>query len=151
MLAGFNEKEISDFFHNIIGQNKKFNQQKINESILFVRASQALEKILPKTLLDHINIFRYKAGVLYLNVDHGIYAQQLQLQQDEIVKKLQKMTGIHINKLHVQVGKTFTKPIKNSDIMSQSEKLSRQSMIGQESHENADLINSMIMELKKKT
>ncbi|MDH4261536.1 MAG: DUF721 domain-containing protein [Spirochaetia bacterium] len=148
MNRGFNENEISDFLVHIIGQNTKFNQQKILESVYLLQIDKQLKKIIPTTLCDHVHPYKYSSGKLYLSTDHGIYAQQLQLYSDKILEDLRKIVSPDIKKINIQVSHIYYQKHKTDDIMSQDEKLTIKS---KQSHQNSDLIDQLITAIKKLT
>lgn len=148
MKRAFSENEISGFLHDIIGQNPKFNQQKIIESIYLLEIDKNLKDIIPEVLLDHIHAYKYSSGKLYIATDHGIYAQQLQLYRDKIASQLRDKVSQDIQKIEIHVGRIYSKNQKTGDIMSRNEILSNNLKMV---HENADIIEQMISEIKKST
>jgi hypothetical protein len=148
MKRGFSENEISNFLVDIIGQNRKYNQQKILESVYLVEIDKQLKEIVPQALRDHMHAYKYSSGRLHISTDHGIYAQQLQLYQDKILEELREKVSEDIQKIEVRVGKIYNKKHKTGDIMSRNEKLTNKVKAD---HQNTDIIDQLITAIKKST
>ena len=146
MKRAFSENEISDFLFDIIGQNPKYNQQKILESVFLVEIERNLKDILPATLCDHVHAYKYASGKLHISTDHGIYAQQMQLYSDKVLDQLRLNVTPDILKIEIRTGNIYRKNQKTGDIMSRNEKLTNNS---KNVHQNADLIDELIADLKK--
>lgn len=114
--------------------------------MILIQTEKIFPEILPSILLDHIRAYKYRAGVLFIGTDHGIYAQQLQFYRDKIVRSLQEKVNSDIQKIEVHAGKLYNKNYKTKDIMSRDEKLSQNTPEG---HENIKIIEQLILEVKK--
>ena len=95
-------------------------------------------------LEEHTILSSFRDGVLTINTDHGIYAQQIQMQSKEILASLRKTTNLEINNLAVKTGTLYWKNGKRTDIMSQKTKVAPTG-----EHPNHEKLEKLITKLNK--
>lgn len=154
MKRSFDSNEISSLLKNIIGQKKNFNHQKMLDSLVLVNINQFFMELLPELLINHIQIYKFHSGILYIHADHGIYAQQIQFKVPELIKKIHNYGITNVDKIEVRIGKVSPVHYKTGDIMSRNQKMSPvnekiQPENGQTRHDNIDQIDLLIKEINK--
>ncbi len=103
-------------------------------------------EIVTQALATHSLPFKIQKGELYIQTDHNIFGQQLQLIQNKILEKV-KAINPAISRIRVKVGKIYwgKKPAadtKMSDIMSQPD------TVVSKSSEKSETLNNLIDELE---
>ena len=144
MKKGFSARELTGFLTEYLHSKDVDIEKKVNNLILLDSIRNSWKTIAPPALFEHTVIGRFVKKTLFLQADHGIYAQEIQLLSRQLTKALSKETGIEINSIEVKVGPIYHKSGKSTDIMSQNE-----TMTTIEEHPNKSVLEKLIKKTQK--
>jgi len=141
---GFSANELTGFLTEFLNSKDVDIEKKVHNLILLNSIRNSWKTVAPPALFEHTVIGKFTKKTLYLQADHGIYAQEIQLLSRQLTKALSKETGIEILAMEVKVGPIYHKNGKSTDIMSQSENMSTI-----EEHPNKSVLEKLIKNTQK--
>ena len=153
-MKKFDSKDIKNI---IKGSTERLPEKKKAAYISQHRLAEIQSKwpeIVGETMASHTFVYRYSNGKLFIQVDHGIYAQQLNMVQNSVCSKLSESMRISVSSLATRVGQIYwsnqnlVKP-KVRDIMSNHGEMVNSAT--EEKHPNFEILKELIAEVDKIT
>ena len=144
MKKGFSKKDIENMLSKLKTKHTPAMIKSLQKRQSLEELRGAWEKCVIPILAEHTIISAFRDGVLTVNTDHGIYAQQIQMQSNEILASMRKITSYEISKLDIKTKTLYWKNGKRTDIMSQKSKV-----VSISEHPNHKKLDELIAKLKQ--
>ncbi|MES0488949.1 MAG: DUF721 domain-containing protein [Leptospirales bacterium] len=144
MKKGFSSYELTNFLTDFLKSKDVDVEKKVNNVLVLDSIRNSWKTVAPPALFEHTVIAKFTNKTVYLQADHGIYAQEIQLLSSQLCKALSKETALEIRDMKIRVGPLYHKSGKRTDIMSQS-----QNMSTIEEHPNKSVLDKLIRKTKK--
>lgn len=135
---------IENFLEMIGAQNPETSGS--NDVHMLREIARCWSTIVSTALADHSAATYLHDGVLSVKADHGLFAQQLQMNQNAILRKIVQTTGIKVKKIKVTVGRLT---YRNNNQQQNKFSVTAKRTLTEEQKKQDAVYDDLIQELKK--